>query len=79
MEGVNLLFVALDQILLHFLGFNFVESRVLVEFDVLNVMIELPQSILVTLSPGLLNINRMFQELNSASPMSLGLNQFLIM
>lgn len=79
MEGVNLLFVALDQILLHFLGFNFVESRVLVEFDVLNVMIELPQSILVTLSPGLLNINRMFQELNSASPMSLSLNQFLIM
>ena len=73
------MFVALDQILLHFLGFNFVESRVLVEFDVLDVMIELPQSILVTLSPGLLNINRMFQELNSASPMSLGLNQFLIM
>ena len=73
------MFVALDQILLHFLGFNFVESRVLVEFDVLNVMIELPQSVLVTLSPGLLNIDRMFQELNSASPMSLSLNQFLIM
>ena len=71
--------MALNQILLHFLGFQSVEFGVLVKFDVFNVLIELSECIFVTLCSSLLHVNRMLQELNSTSPVFLSLNQPLVM
>lgn len=57
LEVLDLLFVIFDQILLHFLRFQFVEFGVFVEFDVFDVVVELPKSIFVTLSATPLNID----------------------